>query len=233
MSRLDPKVLQARLRKLLARERALWRSGIARVAGLDEAGMGPLAGPVVAAAVILPPGVGVLGADDSKTIDEKRRESLALEIRERAVAFAIGVASPEEIDTINIRQAGLLAMRRAVLALDPAPEHLLIDARTLPDLPCPQEGPVRGDSTFHIVACASILAKTFRDGLMREYDGVYPGYGFARHKGYSTRAHIAALRQLGPCAIHRRSFNWEHLEVVETIAATGAIEMSGTIGAFE
>ncbi|MFN8547348.1 MAG: ribonuclease HII [Candidatus Eisenbacteria bacterium] len=191
------------------RERALWRAGVVRVAGVDEAGMGPLAGPVVAAAVIFPPEVIIVGADDSKRLSPRTRDRLSIEIKERALSFAVGEASPREIDRINIRQAGLLAMRRAVLALEPAPEHLLIDARTLPDLPWPQEGPVRGDSAFHVVACASILAKTHRDARMLEYDARYPGYGFARHKGYPTAAHAEALRRLGPCPIHRRSFTYD------------------------
>ena len=199
---------QARGELLAGHERELWRRGFTRIAGVDEAGMGPLAGPVVAGAVILPPGVLIPGADDSKALSEKRRESIALQIRAQALACAVGIATPREIDRINIRAAGLLAMRRAVLALDPAPDYLLLDARTLPEFSLPQEGPVRGDATFHIVACASILAKTHRDALMRRYDRRYPAYGFAQHKGYGTARHLAALRAHGPTPIHRKSFEW-------------------------
>lgn len=195
-----------RLRKILRFETELWNQGVLRVAGVDEAGMSPLAGPVAAAAVILPPYFRLARVDDSKRLDAQTREALAAEIKRNAVAWAVGLVEPEEIDRINIYQAGLLAMRRAVEALDPAPESLLIDARKLAELPIPQQSIVRGDSLSLSIAAASILAKTSRDRIMCELDARYPGYGFARHKGYPVREHYEALERLGACPAHRRSF---------------------------
>lgn len=197
---------RARLTRLLSREQALWRRGVQHVAGVDEAGLGPLAGPVVAAAVIMPPGSGIPGVDDSKKLTAKRRAALDLEIRARAVAIGIGLAEVEEIARINIYQAGLLAMRRALDDLAVPPQMVLLDARRLPDLPWPQEALIRGDAQIHCVACASIIAKVLRDRLMEEYDRLYPGYGFTRHKGYATAAHRDAVANRGPCPIHRRGF---------------------------
>jgi ribonuclease HII len=197
---------RARLKRLLSRERALWRRGVRCVAGVDEAGLGPLAGPVVAAAVIMSPGRGIPGVDDSKKLTAMQRASREAEIRARAVAVGIGIAEVEEIARINIYQAGLLAMRRALDDLAVPPEMVLLDARLLPDLPWPQEALIRGDAQIHCVACASIVAKVFRDRLMEEYDRLYPGYGFARHKGYATAAHRSAVADRGPCPIHRRGF---------------------------
>ncbi|HKQ60441.1 MAG TPA: ribonuclease HII [Candidatus Polarisedimenticolaceae bacterium] len=196
----------ARLRSLLRRERELWERGIARVAGVDEAGMGPLAGPVVAAAAIFPPGVGLRGVDDSKRLTAERREELAVQIRASAVAWSVVRLEPAEIDRYNIYHAGLIAMRRAVDALAVPPEHLLVDGRRIPGLTLPQERLIKGDATCHAIAAASILAKTERDRLMAGFEQEYPGYGFAEHKGYATAAHRAALRLLGPSPIHRRSF---------------------------
>lgn len=193
---------------LLAFERSLHQRGYLHIAGVDEAGMGPLAGPVVAAAVILPAGVEIEGANDSKQLAPALRARLEIEIRERAIAFAIGVATVREIDRWNIRQAGLAAMRRALDGLASAPDYVLIDARTLPDLPWPQEGRVRADSEIHAVACASILAKEHRDRMMIRYDRRWPDYGFAQHKGYGTVSHRATLARLGPCPLHRRTFQW-------------------------
>jgi ribonuclease HII len=195
-----------RLRRLLERERELWGAGVERVAGVDEAGMGPLAGPVVAAAAIFPPGTGLKGVHDSKRLTPVRRERLADEIRETALAWAVVAVEPDEIDSLNIYHAGLTAMRRAIAALDPQPQHLLIDGRELRDLPIPQERIVKGDAKCHAIAAASILAKTTRDALMVKYDAEYPGYGFAGHKGYPTEEHREAIRRLGPTPIHRRSF---------------------------
>ena len=195
-----------RLRKLLRFETDLWEQGILRVAGVDEAGMSPLAGPVAAAAVILPPHYRLARVDDSKKLDAKTREALAIEIKQHAVAWGVGLVTPEEIDQINIYRAGLLAMRRAVEALDPAPESLLIDARKLADVPIPQRAIVHGDALSFSIAAASIIAKTTRDGIMRELDARYPGYGFAKHKGYPVREHYDALDRLGACEVHRRSF---------------------------
>jgi ribonuclease HII len=195
-----------RLRRLLQYEQALWADGVVHVAGVDEAGMSPLAGPVVAGAVILPQGFRARGIDDSKKLDAATRERLAEVIRREAVAWGIGRAEPDEIDRINIYRAGLLAMRRAVEALSPAPEALLIDARSLRELPLPQQAIVKGDQKSMSIAAASILAKTTRDAHMCELDARYPGYGFARHKGYPVREHYEALRRLGVLPVHRRSF---------------------------
>jgi ribonuclease HII len=195
-----------RLRKLLRFETELWTRGVTRVAGVDEAGMSPLAGPVVAGAVILPADVRIAGVDDSKKLDAKTREILAEEIKRRALAWAVGIVEPEEIDRVNIYRAGLLAMRRAVEGLSPAPEALLIDARKLPELPIPQQAIVHGDALSFSIAAASIVAKTTRDAMMIAFDAEYPGYGFARHKGYPVREHYEALTRLGACTIHRRSF---------------------------
>ena len=191
---------------LLRRERELWASGLVRVAGVDEAGVGPLAGPVVAAAVVFPHGVGVRGVDDSKKLAPERREELAREIREKALAWAVAAVEADEIDRVNIYQASLAAMSRAVRALSVIPEHLLVDARRIPDCDLPQEAIVRGDARCHAIAAASILAKTDRDARMIDHEASYPGYGFASHKGYPTEAHRDAIRRLGPCPIHRRSF---------------------------
>ena len=200
------RALARRLTRLLKRERELWASGIERICGVDEAGVGPLAGPVVAAAVVFPPGVGLKGVDDSKKLLPERRERLAIEIRECAVAWAVAIVEPEEIDRLNIYRASLAAMGRAVDGLSIKPQHILIDARRIPGCDLPQEPIVGGDALCHAIAAASILAKTARDALMRDYETVYPGYGFAEHKGYTTAAHRDALRKLGPCPIHRKSF---------------------------
>jgi ribonuclease HII len=195
-----------RLRKMLTFEQALWSEGTVHVAGVDEAGMSPLAGPVCAAAVIFRPGTRIADVDDSKKLDAKQRERLAVTIKEEALAWCVGWASVAEIDTINIYWAGILAMERAVQGLSPAAEHLLIDARYLKKLPVPQERIVKGDSRSLSIAAASILAKTSRDALMKELDAQYPGYGFSKHKGYPVKEHVAALEELGACDAHRRSF---------------------------
>jgi ribonuclease HII len=195
-----------RLRHLLRYECALWERGVSRIAGVDEAGMAPLAGPVVAAAVILPKAFRPRGIDDSKQVDAAMRERLCAEIKGEALCWSVGLAAVEEIDTINIYRAGLLAMRRAVEGLSVRPEHILIDARRLPEVPIPQNGIVHGDALSLTIAAASIVAKTTRDALMCEYDLRHPGYGFARHKGYPTAEHFDALSRLGPCELHRRSF---------------------------
>lgn len=191
---------------MLAFEQQLWASGVVHVAGVDEAGMSPLAGPVCAGAVILRPGSRVADVDDSKKLDEKERDRLALEIKASAAAWAVGWASVEEIDTLNIYWAGLLAMRRAVEGLALSPQHLLVDARLLRDVDIPQTRIVKGDARSLSIAAASILAKTSRDARMKALDAEFPGYGFARHKGYPVKAHVAALERLGACPIHRRSF---------------------------
>lgn len=195
-----------RLRTLLRYETPLWNSGLVHVAGVDEAGMSPLAGPVAAAAVIFAPGTRIAGVDDSKKLDAETREALASEIKARAIAWCVGFAQVAEIDAINIYWAGLLAMRRAVEGLEQPAQHLLIDARRLKDLAVPQQAIVKGDAKSLSIAAASILAKTTRDAVMADYDRQYPGYGFAQHKGYPVAAHVSALATLGACAIHRRSF---------------------------
>jgi ribonuclease HII len=195
-----------RLRHLLRYETELWERGVERIAGVDEAGMAPLAGPVVAAAVILPKDFRPRGIDDSKQIDAEERARLAAEIKASALCWAVGIASVEEIDAVNIYHAGLLAMRRAVEGLAQCPQHLLIDARKLRELAIPQDGIVRGDALSLTIAAASIIAKTTRDRMMAELDEVHPGFGFARHKGYPTAEHFAAIAERGVCAIHRRSF---------------------------
>jgi len=195
-----------RLARLLAFERPLWDQGVSRIAGVDEAGVGPLAGPLVAAAVILPPTLRPRGLDDSKKLDEPSRDRLAGEVKAGALAWAVGQASPEEVDRLNPYQAGLLAMRRAVQGLAVAPEHLLVDARRIPEVAMPQQGIVKGDARSLSIAAASVIAKTTRDALMLEAEVRFPGYGFARHKGYGAPEHLEALRRLGPCPIHRRSY---------------------------
>ncbi len=177
-----------------------------RVAGVDEVGRGPLAGPVVAAAVILDPNRPIEGLMDSKKISEKKRERLALEIREKALAWALGRAEVEEIDRINILQASLLAMKRAVEQLQPAPDLALIDGNRCPALACSAEAIIKGDETVAVISAASIIAKVARDQEMVELDAQYPGYGLARHKGYPTKMHIEALQVQGVSCIHRRSF---------------------------
>ncbi len=177
-----------------------------RTAGVDEAGRGPLAGPVVAAAVILDPLRPIQGLRDSKQLSAARRCVLAGQIRERALAYAVAEASVEEIDALNILQASLLAMRRAIEALSPAPELVLVDGNRLPCIGLAARAIVGGDALEPAISAASILAKTHRDELMRGLDAQFPDYGFARHFGYPTPDHLARLGQIGPCAVHRRSF---------------------------
>ncbi len=201
-TRVMPAVWRLRRREKPYRER-----GIRLLAGVDEVGVGPLAGPVVAAAVIMPETSAIRGVDDSKKILKREtREELARAVIAEATAVAIGVARPREIDRINVYWATLNAMARAVRRLDPAPELLLVDARTVPGIACLQEAHVKGDATFYQIACASLVAKTFRDALMVRMDRRYPGYGFARHVGYATPTHLEALERLGPCWIHRRGY---------------------------
>ncbi len=195
-----------RLSRLTAFERQAREEGHVQIAGVDEAGMAPLAGPVVAAACILPLDLRPRGLDDSKKLDPETRERLGVEVRARAVAWAVGIAEVEEIDRLNIYHAGLLAMRRAVEALAVAPSFLLVDARRVPGVSMAQKGIIHGDALSLSIAAASVIAKTHRDRMLSELDQRYPGYGFARHKGYPTPEHFAALKQLGACEIHRRSF---------------------------
>lgn len=184
-----------------------WRSGLARVAGLDEAGRGPLAGPVVAAAVIIDPARRIRGLADSKLLPPERREELYQLIHARALAVAVSVIDHLTIDRVNILEATRLAMRRALDALPVPPELVITDFVPLPALACPQRNLVDGDARCATVAAASIVAKVTRDRIMLEADAQFPEYGFARHKGYATPDHLAALDRFGPCPIHRRSFS--------------------------
>jgi ribonuclease HII len=194
------------LKKRLRYETKLWTEGVEHIAGCDEAGMGPLAGPVVAAAVILKREDPIEGVNDSKQLREDERDALADQIRQRALAWAVGMASPEEIDRINIRNAGILAMQRALEGLTPKPHHVLLDAREVKAFEVPQTPIIKGDALSLSIGAASILAKTHRDALMIAFDTKYPGYGFAVHKGYPVPMHLESLERLGPCEIHRRSF---------------------------
>lgn len=196
-----------RLHTLLRFEIELWAEGYSTVAGVDEAGMAPLAGPVVAGAVILPQNYKLRGLNDSKKIlDAERREELALQIKEDALCWSVGFAEVEEIDKINIYHAGLLAMQRAVEGLSAQPDYILVDARKIPNCTTPQRGIIKGDALSASIAAASIIAKTTRDAHMMKMDELYQGYGFASHKGYPTPEHCKALKLLGAIDIHRRSF---------------------------
>ncbi len=197
---------QVRMKSLLYFEEVLWRTGIEHIAGVDEVGIGPLAGPVVAAAVIFPPHTYIDGIDDSKKLDPAQRERLREEILKRAVAHSIGIVEIEDVDRLNVYHAGLEAMRRAIHGLSVWPQHVLVDAREIPDLNIPQNKFDKGDGINFSIAAASILAKTHRDALMDQLHEQYPQYGFRNHKGYSTREHQRALQEHGPCPIHRRSF---------------------------
>ncbi len=195
-----------RLRRMFRYERELRRAGAVLLAGVDEVGMSPLAGPVVSAAVVLPEDFRLSGVDDSKRLDAETRERLAAVIRRECVCYAIGAVEPEEIDRINIYRAGLLSMKRALDGLSVRPDHVLIDARRLEEVDLPQTPIVHGDALSFTIAAASIVAKVYRDALMVELDERYPGYGLARHKGYPVREHQDALMKLGVTPIHRRSF---------------------------
>ena len=178
------------------------------IAGVDEVGRGPLAGPVVAAAVILPEKSELSGTvlRDSKQLTEKQRYKLSAKIRRMSIAWFLGAASPVDVDSLNIHHATLLAMRRAIIGLTTLPDFILVDGKFLPDIKIPGRSVVGGDGLEEAISAASIVAKVYRDQYMQWVDRVFPGYAFARHKGYPTRGHLDALRLLGPCAVHRRSF---------------------------
>jgi len=201
-----------RLVEMKKYEDALHAQGIQYVAGVDEVGRGPLAGPVVTAAVILPADFDVLGVDDSKKLSEKKREELFDIIKEKAICYSIGMNDERRIDEINILEATKEAMGKAIKSLEIQPEHILIDALTLKDVDIPQTGIVKGDATSVSIAAASILAKVTRDRMMVEYESAYPGYGFAQNKGYGTKAHYEGLDKNGITPIHRRSFLVKYLE---------------------
>lgn len=196
----------ARIEKLLVEERKLWNQGFLLLAGIDEAGRGPLAGPVVAAACILPAKFDLYGLNDSKMLTESKREKLYSQIQAQALDYSLGSAEPAEIDALNILQATKLAMKRAVEGLKVRPHYLLIDALRLPEVHLPQLPLVRGDQISATIAAASILAKVTRDRLMTELHALYPEYEFSKNKGYGTNEHMKVLRRLGPCPLHRRSF---------------------------
>lgn len=187
-------------------ELAAREAGYQHVCGIDEAGRGPLSGPVVAAACVLEPGTEIPGLNDSKKLTPKKRDLLYDLVIERATDFAIGFATPEEIDSINILNATMLAMRRAIAALKVSADYALVDGNCIRDYPIPARAIIKGDSLSMSVAAASILAKVTRDRLCLDDDRQYPLYGFAKHKGYGTAEHIAALRAYGPCPIHRKTF---------------------------
>jgi ribonuclease HII len=188
-------------------EKAAQKSGFLHIAGCDEVGRGPMFGPVVAAAVILPMGCRLTGLNDSKQIPELKRNELDVVIRAKAIAWAIAAVDAQTIDRINIRRASLLAMRMAVEQLATAPDYLLIDGRDMIEWLCPQQAVIQGDATSFSIAAASVLAKVYRDRLLVELDAVYPGYGLARHKGYCSREHMEALDRLGPTPLHRKSYS--------------------------
>ena len=202
-----------RLEEMRRFEREYAASG--PVCGIDGAGRGPLAGPLAAAAVILPENARILRLNDSKKLSPKVRDELFEEIKEKAVAWSVGIASPARIDEINILQATYEAMREALAGLSVAPGVLLNDAVTIPGVSIPQVPIIKGDAKSLSIAAASILAKVTRDRMMEEYGNVFPGYGFEKHKGYGTAAHMEAIRQLGPCPIHRRTFLKNILETGE------------------
>lgn len=204
----EPKLRGVRAAEAMLRfERLLWDLGKNRVAGVDEAGLGPLAGPVVAAAVVFARDPGeILEVDDSKKLAAGRRETLDKRIREVAVAVSVGVLEADELDDMGVYRAGLETMRRAVAGLDPQPDYLLVDARRIPGVDIGQTAYNGADGFVYSVAAASIVAKVYRNAIMRGLDRDYPGYGFARHMGYGTSAHLEALSRLGPCPVHRRSY---------------------------
>ncbi|MBQ5437224.1 MAG: ribonuclease HII [Firmicutes bacterium] len=197
---------KARLEEMLRYERELWASGCRYIAGIDEVGRGPLAGPVVTAAVILPEDFDLLGVDDSKKLTPKKRDELFEKIKEAAVCWAIGRREPGRIDEINILNATKEAMLDAVNGLSVRPDHVLIDAVKLPSLDIPQTSIIHGDALSVSIAAASILAKVTRDREMEEMAKIWPGYSFEKNKGYGTKAHYEGLKALGPCPIHRKTF---------------------------
>ena len=200
--RLEAEIKRTELMKEFDREYKIYGT----ICGIDEAGRGPLCGPVVAAAVILPDEYNILYINDSKKLSETKREEVYKEIDKYAVAYGVGIVSPERIDEINILQATYEAMRTAIHKLSVTPDILLNDAVTIPMVDIKQVPMIKGDAKSQSIAAASIVAKVTRDHLMEEYDKLYPEYGFAKHKGYGTAAHIKAIKEYGPCPIHRRTF---------------------------
>ena len=204
-----------RMKKLLAMEQALWDQGVEHIAGVDEVGRGPLAGPVLAAAVILPVGVGIRGVDDSKKLTAEKRESLLLEIRQKALAIGVGAASSREIDRINILRASHLAMMRALRRLPVQPQHVFVDGLPIPAFAYQHSAVIDGDAKVHCIACASIVAKVIRDRLMRMLSVRYPAYNWGHNCGYSTADHRAAIIEVGLTPHHRRSFDYNQQLLLE------------------
>jgi len=201
------------------------------ICGIDEAGRGPLAGPVVAAAVILDKKRRINGLNDSKQLTEERRDILALRVKERAVAWGVGVATVEEIDTVNIRQANFLAMQRAFAQLAVKPTHVLVDGNDPPPIQCKVTCIIGGDALESCISAASILAKTHRDALMVELCAQYPGYGFSQHKGYGVAVHLEALKRLGPTPVHRRTFRpvREAMGIVDDVIIAKQLTLPGVV----
>lgn len=197
---------KARLRKMCEYEDLCFAKGYFKVAGIDEAGRGPLAGPVAAAAVILDRNILIPGINDSKKLSEKKREYLYSEIMDKAVSVGLGIVDESIIDEVNIRNATHLAMKKAFENLSIKPDFLLIDAETLNDLIIPQKAIIKGDSLSISIAAASIIAKVERDRIMKSYESIYPGYGFANHKGYGTKQHIESIKKFGLLPVHRKTF---------------------------
>jgi ribonuclease HII len=204
-----------RLKKLLTMEQALWEQGVELIAGVDEVGRGPLAGPVLAAAVILPVGVGIRGVDDSKKLTAEKRESLILEIQQKALAIGVGAASSREIDRINILRASHLAMMRALRRLPVQPQHVFVDGLPIPNFSYQHSAVIDGDAKVHCIACASIVAKVIRDRLMRMLSVRYPVYNWSHNCGYSTADHRAAIIEAGLTPHHRRSFDFNQQLVLD------------------
>lgn len=198
-------------------EKQLWQAGLTRVAGVDEAGRGPLAGPVVAAAVVFAPGEKISGVDDSKKLTHAERLALYPEIIAKCRDYGVGLVGAGEIDELNILQASLFAMRKALLAMKEPAEHVLVDGRTRLKIETPQTAIIQGDALSFTIGAASIIAKVVRDLVMEHYHRQFPGYGFDAHKGYPTAQHLDALKTLGPCAIHRRSFRPRALQTEERV----------------
>jgi ribonuclease HII len=207
-----------RLSRLLSREHKLWKSGLEHIAGVDEAGRGPLAGPVVAAAVVFSKDVWIPGIDDSKKLSPSTREALFSDIRDCAVTFGVGVVDQAVIDAVNIREASLLAMKSALSQLALRPQYILVDGIYFRSSSVPFEAIIHGDAKVFSIAAASIVAKVIRDRMMNGYHLRHPEYGFDRHKGYATRQHIEAIKKFGSCCLHRRSFRVRSLETEETRA---------------
>jgi ribonuclease HII len=223
----DEKMLEEekRVGALLGRENELHARGITLVGGIDEAGRGPLVGPVVASCVILPPDFFVPYLNDSKKVTEKRREAMFPQIIEGAVSVGVGLATPEEIDDVNILNATYMAMKRAVKAMKVKPAYVLNDAVHIPDLGIEQESVVKGDAKIACISAASVVAKVTRDNIMREYDSLVPKYHFSRHKGYPTRAHYEILEQYGVLPIYRRSFLTKRIEAGTLVVTENKVDL--------